>query len=500
VPATNLRSTTDGGRVDTSARPRSFRPWLREHVSWVVAAATFVVYAAFALAQHAQFRTSGYDLGLADQVLTHYARFDPPYAALAGPSFNMLGDHFSPIVATLTPLYWLWSDPRLLLVAQALLVALSVPVVYRFVVRHLGSGPAPWLTVGYAVSWPLQAMVAFDFHEVAFAVPLIALAVDALDRRDDRILLLCCLGLVLVKEDMGVLVVTLGALRALLGVPRRPGLVVCVVGVAGYLVATAFVLPALGPDGGVNHWSYDALGPDLSGALGFIARHPVRAFDLFFLSPPVKSATLLALLGPLLLLPLRSPYVLAAAPLLAERFFSSRETLWGPFFHYSAPVWPILFLAAVDGARRFQERGHRVVPQALSVSVALLAVVGTCTSSALFPLHRLVDGDAFRTTPKMVSQRAALDAIPPHTCVAADDRLTPHLTQTNLVSNPGRLGRPADFVALDLSHPIVGEKGPDPRMVQRRALANDYVPVLSSGPMVVYRSPDYRGPTDACRP
>jgi uncharacterized membrane protein len=500
VPATKLWSTTESGRVDTKRLSRPLLQWLVDHLSWVIAAGMFAVFAGYSWIQHAQFRTSGYDLGLADQVLTHYARFQPPYAALAGPRFNMLGDHFSPIVATLTPLYWIWSDPRMLLLAQALLVALSIPVVHRFIARHLGPGPAPWLTIGYALSWPLQAMIAFDFHEVAFAVPLIALAIDSLDRRDDRTLLLCCLGLVLVKEDMGLLVVTLGVLRILLSRPRRMGVVVCLVGVVGYLVATAVVLPALGPSGGVNHWSYDSLGPDLPGALSFIGRHPIRALDLFFWSPPVKSATLLALLGPLLLLPLRSPYVLAAAPLLAERFFSSRETLWGPFFHYSAPVWPILFLAAVDGARRLHQGGHRMIPRMLAVSVLLLAVVGTATTSTLFPFHRLVDGAAFRTTPKMISQRTAIEAIPAHSCVAADDRLTPHLTQTNLVSNPGRLGRPADFIALDLSHPIVAEKGPKPRAVQRQAVADGYQLVLSSGPMVVYRSPSYRGPTDGCRP
>ena len=49
----------------------------------------------------------------------------------------------------------------------------------------------------YAVSWAIQAMVDFDFHEVAWGVPILVVAVDALDRRDDRTLLIaagCCSG------------------------------------------------------------------------------------------------------------------------------------------------------------------------------------------------------------------------------------------------------------------------------------------------------------------
>ena len=70
-------------------------------------------------------------------------------------------------------------------------------------------------------------MIDFDFHEVAFGVPLIALAIDALDRRADRSLLIYCGLLLLVREDMGALLVMLGIIRLLAGwrdQRRRPGL------------------------------------------------------------------------------------------------------------------------------------------------------------------------------------------------------------------------------------------------------------------------------------
>ncbi len=169
---------------------------------------------------------------------------------LKGPGYNLLGDHFHPLVALWAPLYWVWPDPRMLLAAQAALVAASVVPVVRFSRRRLG--PAASLAVGavYGLSWPLQRMIQFDVHEIAFAVPLIAVVVDQLDLviaaerssviaaerpsviaaerpsapgvgfewRRYRWLLVACLALLGVREDMGAFVVLVAALVVL----RRP--------------------------------------------------------------------------------------------------------------------------------------------------------------------------------------------------------------------------------------------------------------------------------------
>ena len=78
---------------------------------------------------------------------------------------------------------------------------------------------------------------------------------------------------------------------------------------------------------------------------------PWHAAHVFF-TPWVKTQTMLYLFVPLLFLPLRSRYALVALPLLAERFFNSRDQLWTTHYHYNAMPWIVLVLAAVDGAAR----------------------------------------------------------------------------------------------------------------------------------------------------
>ena len=62
-----------------------------------------------------------YEYGIFDQAIRDYAHFRAPIVPLKGPGYNLLGDHFHPLIAVLAPLYWIWDDARMLLIAQAAL-------------------------------------------------------------------------------------------------------------------------------------------------------------------------------------------------------------------------------------------------------------------------------------------------------------------------------------------------------------------------------------------
>lgn len=111
---------------------------------WLTAAFVFVVYAIYSFTRYRQLLSTGYDLGIFDQAVQQYAAFHAPQVALKGEHYNILGDHFHPILILLAPLYWIWNDPRMLGVALAALIALSCPLVYAFARRRLGgSVPVP---------------------------------------------------------------------------------------------------------------------------------------------------------------------------------------------------------------------------------------------------------------------------------------------------------------------------------------------------------------------
>ena len=86
-----------------------------------VAALTAVAaagYSVFALVLNYTFQTSSYDLVIFDQAVRSYAHFGPGISIIKGvhngfgPHFSILGDHWSPILASLAPLYWIDSARR----------------------------------------------------------------------------------------------------------------------------------------------------------------------------------------------------------------------------------------------------------------------------------------------------------------------------------------------------------------------------------------------------
>lgn len=471
------------------------RPARQRWAVLLLSVLAFAVYAAYSLSRHSQFLTGAHDLGIFDQAVRAYSRFEAPVVTVKGIDYNILGDHFHPILVLAAPAYWIWDDPRTLLLIQAALLAASIPVVDGFARRRL---PPPWalaVAAGYALGWPIAAMIDFDFHEVAFAVPVLALAVDALDRRSDRWLLVWAAVLLLIREDMGAVVVMLGLLR-LARPPRRVGLGMIAMGGLVLVLVTRLVIPAMSSRGEFVYWTFDALGPDLPSALRTLVTDPLGvAREL--VTPDVKLRTLAYLLVPLSLLPLGSPYLLVTAPLVAQRFLNSREALWTTEFHYNAPIWVVLVLAMVDAGGRWGV-WRRPVLRGLVIGWLVASQV-LLIATDRSPLVRMLNGAAWSPTVHSVARATAVSLIPPGVCVSVDDRVAPHLTRTNRVGIPGAPAPTPDYVVIDLTQPTTGYPNWPSTVALRAAVRSGYRIVWSDRGLYVLRAAVVT-PRAECRP
>ncbi|MEP7177640.1 MAG: DUF2079 domain-containing protein [Pseudonocardiales bacterium] len=471
--------------------------------------AALAFYLWHGLADQAGYLTTGYDLGIFDQAVRAYAHFQAPIVALKGVDYNIFGDHFHPIVVVLAPLYWLWDNPNMLLIAQAVLMAASVPVVYRFVRRRAGESMSLVITGAYAFGWPMQGLIDFDFHEIAFATPITALAIDALDRRDDRRLLLWCGLLLLVREDMGLLVALFGLLRlAQRRRPRWPVVVMVVSGVITYVVTTSLVIPHFAEGHGfVYDNQFSSLGSSVPDAVINIILQPWHAVRVFF-TPVAKAHTLAFLVVPLALLCFRSRYALLALPLLAERFFNSRHNLWTETFHYNALPWLILLLAMVDGADRLgffdAHRRAFLVRRALGIWLLAtpVALIFIGHDVKVLPISHLRNHYAHQPGGWLDSAKDVVRWLPKDVCVAADNHLVPQLTSRDYTSVPQAETPDPDFYALDMFAPDTGGNppAPKPNAVYAQAITDRYHVAFRSGTFVVLQAPDYAGPSSDCAP
>jgi hypothetical protein len=255
------------------------------------------------------------------------------------------------------------------------------------------------VAVSYGLAPGFGALFGFDFHEVALGVPLLALSMAAMVRRDHRSAVLWALPLVLVKEDLGLTVAALGLVVLIRG-SRRWGLVAMGLGGVAFLV-TAVWLPHLA-DGGF--------------AESYAPGSPAEAWHFLGEGAGDKVRTVLFLLLPTGLLALRSPLLLVVAlPTYGWRFLSDRYTYWYPWYQYDALLVPIAVAAMVEGALLLR----RPLRQAGLVAAVVLTL-------ALLPqqaFEQVWDRDFWRTPARTAAVDRVLAEIPDDSRVAASDTL-----------------------------------------------------------------------------
>ena len=341
-------------------------------VAWVIALATFVAYDTISVFKYLRLDPGSWDLGIFTEYVKQLAYFHAPVVSIRGAGFNLLGDHFQPIVALLAPFFRVFPTPATLLVGQALLTAASVVPVCRAAQELLGTWPSRGIGLAYGFSWGLQQMVNFDFHEIAFAVPLLAFSLSALVRRRLRPAVLWALPLVFVKEDQGFTVAAIGLVIAGMGLVAlrdrmrgdsreqeepgawvRAGILLAVWGLAWSVLAITVIIPHFNPMHHYPYW-YDGgvVGPGGHPSVTGLAHQLIE-------SGHEKLWTTFLILLPVAFLALRSPLALIALPSLVLRFISTNSYFWGTSWHYDATIMPIVFLAAVDGMARFRASSRR---------------------------------------------------------------------------------------------------------------------------------------------
>ncbi|WP_336206267.1 DUF2079 domain-containing protein [Nonomuraea sp. LPB2021202275-12-8] len=390
------------------------------------------VYAVIGLVKLATYRATTFDLVILDQAVRNYAGFRPPFVPVLGAfhdrglDYPQLADHFSPIHAVLAPLYWVHDGPGTLIVAQALLFAAAIPFIWLFTRRLLGTAPAYLVAVAYALSWPVAQAVSFDAHEVMFVPLLSAIMIERYQAGKQLPAFLAMFGLLLVKEDMGLMVIGFGAYLFWVG-DRFRGVCCAVIGLAGIMVSRGALIPLLGGDA-KDFWAYGHLGADLPGAVLGILRAPLAALLLPF-SDEAKVDTLFLLAWPTLLLCLLSPLSLVALPMVLERMLSDRALWWQSDFHYNAFVVVILFCAGVDGLARLLRRLGRADDRSLKLAWAVAVAVTALTLVPRFALDQLYHPSFYKGDPvKIAAADEAVRKIPSGVTVEAVNSLGPALT------------------------------------------------------------------------
>ncbi|WP_104192847.1 DUF2079 domain-containing protein [Cryobacterium sp. Y82] len=411
-------------------RSGALRPFLLPAGVGLVSTALYTVFSAL---QWRSFAAPSWDLGIFAQLARQYAALETPIVTIKGDGFNLLGDHFHPLLVLLGPIFAIFPHAFTLLVVQNALFGLAAAALSYGAIRLLGPMTGTLFGLAFAFSWGLQGAVEAQFHEIAFAVPLLALSLTAFLGRKWAACLLWAMPLVFVKEDLGLTVAAMGIVLAVRS--RHPlGVWLAVWGVGWFALASLVILPLLNPNGA---WAYSS-SIDLVKILG----DPATLFQ------PQKGVTLALLLVAGGVIAVRSPLALVLLPTLAWRFLSDNSGYWGPTWQYSAVLMPIVFAAALDGialARTSRRRWLRGFGrQAASVSIVAALVLGTT-----LPVFKLTDVAGNFSTDRAIAATAALRIVPDGARVESDIGLMNYLVERTDVFWLGNQNPLPDYLVID---------------------------------------------------
>ncbi|MBI2864144.1 MAG: DUF2079 domain-containing protein [Chloroflexi bacterium] len=423
-----------GDSLKSRLRPYlSFVDTSSDRLIFVFMAIYFLVFGALSVLRHDSLRSNAYDLGIFDQVIWNTSQgrlFDE--TVMIEYTSTLLGNHFSPILLFFVPLYWLFSDARVLLIAQTAALAAGALPVYWLARDKLGSRPAALaLASSYFLFPALHYVNLFDFHEVAIASPFIGFAIYFLVNRRYRPFAVCLFFALISREEIAVVTVGLGVWIIILQRQRLIGTAVLATGaIYGYLT----IMVLIPHFQGANEYYYVVRYAHLGKSVGEIAKtvflNPLYVLEL--LTSPQRIEYVLHLLVPLGLLPTLGLDLLALSfPSFTYLLLSNYKEMYDVTNQYSAVLIPPIFLASVHGVgvlmRRKRGNGNLYLWAAVSYVLVSSAVSYYLYSPGPF-------SQRFRPERYVIDEHTAqglqiIDTmISPKASVSAQTDLVPHLS------------------------------------------------------------------------
>ncbi len=434
----------------------------------------YALYFSLATIQRYQaFESRALDMGNLNQTIWNLAHGNGFRLTNQQPDVtNRLSLHVEPILLPIALLYRLYPTPELLLVLQAIVVALgALPLFALARQRRLGDWMGLVFGVAFLLNPAIQSANWLEFHPLTLAPTfLMAAFYFMLIGRNAWFAVFAVLA-ASCKEEIGLLVFMIGLYAWVFQGRRRLGMSTMALALAWSLLAV-FGIQVFAGNGNIHWERYDYLGIGMADKmLSLFTRWDLLFAQLqqanvlryfFLLLLPVGFTALLAPEVLFLALPSMALNLLADFPPMHEVV-----TLI-----YAAPIVPFVLLASVMGVTRLRDwvgaaitrggpapappmtsrgRDGDAAPVTFYWLAALLVLAGALASQRLYGyLPGSANHLPLEITEHHRRAQAIIDQIPPDATVSAQDRLNPHVSGRQTVHIFPRIDD-ADTVLVDVT-------------------------------------------------
>jgi uncharacterized membrane protein len=382
----SIRGRIDGVLARVGDRLRRW-PWLPTALVILGVLGYAIYFSVITVQNHFRLQTSGYDLGIENNLVWNAAHFNAPLfktSVIGGPNATHIGFHETYISYLFGLPYRLYPHPEFLLVLQATLIGGAALPLYLFARRHVGDWVAclvSWVCLLYA---PMHGSNLYDFHYLPFAPFFLWLTLWLVEARKDRWAALAVFLTLANREDMSLLLVFIGLYLIIAGERPKAGVVITVVAAIYFVVVKMMLMPHFlhGYSAYINQ--YEGLLPEgdhgFGGILKTVFGNPT--FTLGGFLEQEKILYLLLIMVPIAFFAWRRP--IGAFLSLPGFVFTMLATKYPPLiqisFQYTAYWTAFLFIAVVANLAWLRRNEQvSVSPQARASRLAWLVAIVAAT-------------------------------------------------------------------------------------------------------------------------
>ena len=403
--------------------------FLKKHKEIILLILFFwLIYSYISIIKHLHYQTFTWDTGFFDQLLWKLSRFKEPVSSFS--NLHVFGDHFQFILLLFVPLYWFPQSIKLLFITHAFVAVIASLPVYLISLK-VNKSKVFALAVSFSmlIFTGMQFAVLDGFHQSVFSPLFYAFAIYGLVFGSNWIYWSSLFGLLITKEEMALLAVSIG-LIALILKDRLKGTITIFASLAVFFFAVYFFLPAV--QGEYVHSDSGVLGQSPLEVLRTIVADPILFFNLL-LFPTIKIKTVIETFFSFGFLPIFSPiYLIPAFQQFAVRFIDTITIhRWTNLNHYAFPLASIMAVAAIFSARTLERilklRGK------LYLFLTLYLIFFALAQDYLLhgPVNSLLKADFYVKKQWMRDNDEVLKYIPKGVSVAATNNFGPHVSQRN---------------------------------------------------------------------
>lgn len=387
---------------------------------WLLIIGFTVAYSVLGIIRHLRLESLGFDLSIYDQMIWLASKGKPLFSTFVGS--HIFGDHLTPTLLLLVPLYWFKPEITILLVFQSLIACLGAFPIYLIAKKKLHNEViCLTISLSYLLFFGVQNALIFDFHPIVLAATIVSWILWFYENKKMRYFWLFFILLLGLQENLALFSLALGCYLIFKEKNIKYGLIIILGSLTWFLLAVFMIIPYF------NHQKFTYLPLFLSNQ---------NVWEIIKLSyfPLVKLKTVFYWFLAFGFFPLSAPWVwLFIVEEVIQRFIGSpMATRWELGYQYNIILTPVLALATINTIKNLSHFfKNKIIIFKYCSFILLVALI--FTQITVKPSLNNFTNKNFFNWPRINLLNYLIAKIPSQASVATTNNLAPHLSHRQFI-------------------------------------------------------------------